>query len=252
MSPGSRPLGTLAWVDLATPDVESAADFYSRLLGWKLEAADTPMGRYVIGLIGAAPAAGMMAQPPDQVGPPPAWTAFFAVANVEEAYDQAGRLGATGLQPPTTVPGGDRIAVVTDPAGAVVGLIESHAGDSMAWGERGAVAWVENQSRDVQASGAFYERLLGWIQGPEIDGYRVFGRDGEQVAGLMAMPTEVPAEAPSYWLIYFAVDDVDRARARVGELGGSDIVPVMTVQDMRFAVAEDPFGAVFALLETSG
>ncbi len=40
MSPGSRPLGTLAWIDLATPDVDAAADFYARLLGWTLETDD--------------------------------------------------------------------------------------------------------------------------------------------------------------------------------------------------------------------
>ena len=252
MAPGSRPLGTLAWVDLTTPDVAAAADFYSRLFGWKLESEETPMGRHVIGVTGAGPTAGMMSPPPGEVGPPPAWAVFFAVADVAEAFDHASRLGATGLQPPTEIPGGDRIAVVTDPAGAVVGLMESHGGDSMAWGESGAVAWVETQSRDLQASGAFYESLMGWTQGPEADGYRIFERDGVQVAGLMAVPAEVPNEVPSYWMVYFAVDDVDRACARAGELGGSTLVPAMTVQGMRFAVLEDPLGAVFALLRTSG
>jgi len=251
VSPGSRPLGTLAWVDLTTPDVDSAADFYARLLGWKLESEDTPMGRYVIGVTGTGPAAGMMSPPPGEVGPPPAWAVFFGVGDVAEAFDHACRLGGTGLQPPTEIPGGDRIAVVTDPAGALVGLMEPHGGGSMAWGESGAVAWLEAQSRDLQASGAFYESLLGWTKGPEVDGYRVFERDGEQVAGLMAVPAEVPPEVPSYWLVYFAVDDVDEACTRAGELGGSKLVPSMTVQDMRFAVVEDPLGAVFAVLETS-
>ncbi len=252
MSPGARPLGAPAWIDLTTPDVEAAADFYSRLLGWELESVDTPVGRYVVGSIGAGPVAGMMAPAPGETGAPPAWAVFFGVADAAEAFDTARRLGATGLQPPTEVPGGARIAVVTDPAGAVVGLIESHGGTPMAWGGDGAVAWVETQSRDVEASEAFYAELLGWTGGGETDGYRVLGRDGEQVAGLMAMPAEVPAEAPSYWLAYFAVPEVGQACELVADLGGTVAVPPMTVQDMCFAVAEDPFGAVFALLQTSG
>jgi hypothetical protein len=42
---------------------------------------------------------------------------------------------------------------------------------------------AEAQSRDLQASGAFYESLLDWTQGPEADGYRVFKHDGEQLRG---------------------------------------------------------------------
>jgi predicted enzyme related to lactoylglutathione lyase len=83
------------------------------------------------------------------------------------------------------------------------------------------VAWAETHSRDLRASGMFYEGVMGWTHGPESDGYRVFERHGEQVAGMMAMPPGVPAEVPSYWMAYFAVDDVDRGCRRVAELGGS-------------------------------
>jgi predicted enzyme related to lactoylglutathione lyase len=78
-------------------------DFYSRLLGWELESEDTPMGRHVIGVTGAGPAEGMMSPPPGEVGPPPASAVVFGVADV--AFDHACRLGATGLQPPTEIPG---------------------------------------------------------------------------------------------------------------------------------------------------
>lgn len=248
MSVAARPVGSLAWIDLTTPDVDAAADFYSRLLGWELEPAETPVGRYVTGAVASGPVGGMMAPPPGEDAAPTAWTVFFGVADADRAFADARRLGATGLQPPTEIPSGDRIAVLTDPAGAVVGLMESRSGTSTARGESGAVGWVECQSRDVAAGEAFYTRLLSWQPGAPSDGYRVLECGGGQVAGLMAMPAEVPAEVPSYWLPYFAVDDVDSACARVGELGGSVVVPPMSVQDMRFAIAEDPSGAVFGLL----
>lgn len=82
-----------------------------------------------------------MTLPPESTDTVPAWAVSFGVTDVDEVCDRARRLGATGLQTPMIRgPGGDRIAVVTDPAGAVVGLVESDAGASMAWGGTGAVA----------------------------------------------------------------------------------------------------------------
>jgi uncharacterized protein len=252
VSAASRRVGTAAWVDLATPDPDAAARFYAGLLGWTVSSDETPMGRYVTGSVGASPAAGMMAPAPDATGQPPAWTVVFRVADVDNAFDLARRLGATGLQPPLEIPGGARIAVVVDPAGATVALMDAPDPAEMAWREPGAVAWVEMQSRDVEASRRFYERLLGWEPDPELSGYRTFTLDGEQVAGLMAMPAEVPDEVPSYWLVYFSVDAVDTSIEQVRALGGSLVVPVMQVQDMRFAVVADPAGATFALLQRPG
>jgi uncharacterized protein len=251
MSASDRRVGTVAWVDLATPDVDAAAGFYARLLGWTTESDETEMGRYVTASVGAGPVGGMMAPGPDDAGAPPAWTVVFRVADAQGAYDHAQRLGATGLQPPMQIPGGALIAAISDPAGAVVALMESREESPLAWGDTGAVAWVETQSRDVEASRTFYEGLLGWSQASDTDGYRVLGHDGGQVAGLMAMPAEVPDQVPSFWLVYFAVDDVSRAVAEVEELGGSVLVPPTSVADMRFAVATDPLGAAFGILENA-
>ena len=70
--------------------------------------------------------------------------------------------------------------------------------------------------------------------------------------GRWSCPPRCRPRCPATGWSIFAVDDVDRACTRTGELGGSKLVPVMTVQNMRLAVVEDPLGAVFALLQTSG
>jgi uncharacterized protein len=49
--------------------------------------------------------------------------------------------------------------------------------------------------------------------------------------------------------VYFAVDDADRAAARVGELGGSVMMGPTDIEPGRFAVVADPAGAVFGVLE---
>ena len=58
----------------------------------------------------------------------------------------------------------------------------------------------------------------------------------------------MPAEVPNSWGVYFSVTDTDQAVARVGELGGSTVVPAMDIEPGRFAVVSDPAGAVFNVI----
>lgn len=60
----------------------------------------------------------------------------------------------------------------------------------------------------------------------------------------------VPAEVPSYWQIYFNVDDVDAAYARALELGATEMLAPQDFPGGRFAIVSDPPGASFGLLKT--
>jgi hypothetical protein len=57
----------------------------------------------------------------------------------------------------------------------------------------------------------------------------------------------MPPEAPPFWLVYFATDDLDASLARVSELGGNVLVGNTDIGIARIGVAQDPQGAVFAL-----
>lgn len=246
-----RRAGTVVWADLATTDIEGAIHFYERLLGWHYKESDSPMGPYVIARVTAGEVGGMMAQPPDATaaGIPPAWTVVVGADHLETILARVRELGGSVLQPPMSIPGGARIAVLADPAGAVLALMEAPAAETgMVWGEPGGVCWVECLSRDPDASCSFYEQLFGWESEEGAGGYVVFSLDGERVGGLMVMPSTVPAEAPSSWLVYFATD-VAVACARAGEMGGKVLEPVHDIAEGRFAVLADPAGAVFAVFE---
>lgn len=246
-----RRAGTVVWVDLSTTDVEGAIHFYERLLGWHYEESESPTGLYVLAKVGAGEVGGMMAHAADETaaGIPPAWTVVIGADHLEATLARARELGGSVLQPPMSIPGGARIAVIADPAGAVLALMEAPAAQSgMVWGERGGVCWAECLSRDVDASRGFYEQLFGWKGEEGSGGYVVFSLDGERVGGLMAMPPTVPAGAPSHWLVYFATD-VAAACARVSEFGGAVLEPTHDIEEGRFAVLTDPTGAVFAVFE---
>jgi predicted enzyme related to lactoylglutathione lyase len=56
--------------------------------------------------------------------------------------------------------------------------------------------------------------------------------------------------APSRWLIYFVAENLDETVTSIGELGGTIMVPPMSVPpEGHILVARDPQGAVFALFQ---
>ena len=68
-------------------------------------------------------------------------------------------------------------------------------------------------------------RVFGWTHSEQPFGegeeYTQFEHDGQPIAGALEMDPQIPAETPSYWLIYFTVDDVDAGFQKAMELGAA-------------------------------
>ena len=71
---------------------------------------------------------------------------------------------------------------------------------------------------------------------------------GESVGGMLPMPPMVPAQVPSFWMVYFAVDDTAAATSKVEQLGGSVQAANMPSPAGVFSVVSDPQGATFAVI----
>lgn len=110
----------------------------------------------------------------------------------------------------------------------------------------GAVAWCEVLTRDPDTAVSFYDAAFGWqahLDGPS--GYTTSGSEKADVAGILPMPAEIPAEAPAHWIVSFNSSDIDATLRAVGEAGGSVMKPATTVGSVTFAVAADPAHAMF-------
>jgi predicted enzyme related to lactoylglutathione lyase len=117
---------------------------------------------------------------------------------------------------------------------------------------RGKFCWYELMTSDPDAAERFYRDVVGWgardAGHPEMR-YTLLTAGEVPVAGLMALPEEARAAGgrPG-WMGYVAVDDVDRAAARVKEKGGKvHRAPADIPSIGRFAVAADPHGAIIVL-----
>ena len=117
----------------------------------------------------------------------------------------------------------------------------------------GTPCWYElaTSQGNLGAAEDFYGKVLGWtVQDAGMEGfdYHLARSDGENVAGLMVMPPDAGAMPPA-WMIYFAVDDADKAAADIAAAGGTvHREPADIPGTGRFAVAADPQGAWFAVV----
>ena len=119
----------------------------------------------------------------------------------------------------------------------------------------GAFCWNELGTTDDETAKKFYSELLGWTyKEGDVSGmkYAEIVAGGKPVGGVYKMGPEFGA-APSHWMPYVAVDDVDASAKRVEELGGNVCVPPTDIPNVgRFAVINDPTGATLSLLTLKG
>ena len=127
----------------------------------------------------------------------------------------------------------------------------------------GAFCWNELSTTDDEAAIKFYTELLGWevkagtataCEGSDAPPmiYNEIVVDGKHVGGIYKMGPEFGG-APSHWMPYVAVDDVDAKARQVAELGGTVCVPPTDIPNTgRFCVISDPTGATISLITLKG
>ena len=249
--------GEFNWVDLAAHDFEKQSAFYEALFGWSH--VDVPFGEgmmYRMFKADGHTVGGMSQLSPDMIakGQPSTWNTYLATDDVDKTVAKAAELGGTVAMPPADVPGSGRIAGIQDPTGAYVFFWKPLRPDeSMEYMLPGTLSWNDLATRDPQKAIDFYTKLLGWDMQKMEAGpmpYWVVNVDGQGEGGIMPMPPMVPAEVPSYWLVYFGTEDLAASVAKAVKLGGSVLSEPMEVPDMvAFAVLADPAGATFALMK---
>lgn len=117
--------------------------------------------------------------------------------------------------------------------------------------QRGRFVWFDLMTTDVPAAQDFYTAVAGWTITPFEafqDPYDMWTAGETPIGGAMKLPDEaVAGGAPPHWLGYVQVADVDATVARASELGGGVLMAPSDIPTVgRFAVIQDPFGAVVA------
>jgi predicted enzyme related to lactoylglutathione lyase len=237
--------------DLMCTDPAAGVAFYTALFGWQVTELKV-MGFTVRRLSLGEQVLGAIMPFDASLGHPSHWVPYMQVENVDDTCRRVSELGGEVCMGAMDIPPG-RFALANDPTGGLFSPFtpKQPAAPPSSPVSPGAFCWDELLTPDPDAAAAFYAGLLGWERRSEPmaggGAYTVLTRDGQPVAGVMAMPAGATFR-PS-WLPYVATDDVDRTAAQAQSLGARVTTPPTDIPGVgRFAVLADPTAARIALL----
>jgi uncharacterized protein len=226
-------------------------------------------GSYFMARLGGGDVAAIS---PLQEGAPPmaVWNTYICVASAEETAAKVLEAGGTVLMEPFDVGDAGRMAVVSDPEGAVFCLWQAmkHKGAQVV-NEPGSLNFNSLNTRDAAGAKSFYGTVFGW-ETLDLDAAAMWTLPGycdyleKSDPGLRARIAEMgalegfedvvaamnpigaeEADVPAHWGVTFAVEDADATAERAVELGGRVLVPPFDAPWVRMTVLADPQGATF-------
>ena len=217
--------GKLIFVELVTPDLAAAKQFYAGLFGWTFHDIQAGGTRYAEAFLDGHPVAGLIHKDvPADKKRQPAWLSFFAVSDVDAAKNIASQNGAKVLFEPHNVPDRGRQAVFADPQGAVFAVLDSSSGDPPdVLATSGEWIWSSLVTSDPDTNAAFYQKLFNYevFELPATTGtqHLLLASEDYARASVNSLPANRPKAHP-HWLNYVRVDDAVKMTAKVVALGG--------------------------------
>lgn len=235
--------GKFVWNDLLTDDVVVAKEFYGRLFGWTFE----PSGSYTVVKNDGQNIGGMV-----QIGQTSKitgvarWLCVLSVADVDEAAALVSEKGGSVHEGPLDMLNRGRGALVSDPQGAQLVLLNALGGDPEDKEPViGSWLWHELWSNDSEASLTFYRKLAGYDFDGEKTDYLILLKDGQWRAGIRFLPD---SELETRWVPVVRVADTEDIAVRTKTLGGKVLVePRPTAGDGSVALLSDPSDALFLI-----
>ncbi len=117
--------GTVGWVDLTVPDATAVRDFYTAVAGWTPQ--DVPVGDYADFSMNAPngeTVSGICHARGSNVGMPAQWLIYVTVPDLDASLAACVAKGGRIYRERKSMGAYGDLAVIQDPAGAVMGLIQ--------------------------------------------------------------------------------------------------------------------------------
>jgi predicted enzyme related to lactoylglutathione lyase len=182
----------------------------------------------------------------------------ISVADVDAATATVTAAGGTVLTAPLDLAQRGRSAVVVDPQGALITLLQTNSRDPLdkAQADVGGFLWNELWTEDISAAAEFYRQLADYSEDGNVvqdnvktgARYRLLSSQGKPRVGIMKTPVE---DLSPVWVSYLRIEDaaaLDAIIARVEALGGAILLdPQDREIGGRVALIAGPSGAGIAL-----
>jgi predicted enzyme related to lactoylglutathione lyase len=258
------PLGMPWGVSLLVRDLDRATGFYGALFGWEFLPGPPLLGRCVRAVLDGREVAGIGQLPPHAARPAswtPSWTPHFLTADADETAHLVRATGGTMGVGPLDGGAAGRIAVASDPSGAVFGFRRPPRAEAPGALPPGTTAWYELTTVDAELAAKFYATVFGLdLRADDAEESLPSERTlllagGQPVAGVRGVGQALPEGRGAHWSVHFAVPDsatLGTLAARGPELGGRVVQPPRDFPYGRLAVLADPEGTVFSVAAAAG
>ncbi|MGK5632044.1 VOC family protein [Streptomyces sp. URMC 123] len=249
-----RTPGTPCWVSLMVHGLPATQEFYSTLFGWEFSPGPQQLGPYVRALLDGEEVAGIGELPPDR-HLPIAWTTYLASDDADATAEQIRCCGGTVGVGPLDAGEAGRMAMASDPTGAVFGVWQgrAHPGQRVA-GRPGTPVWNELLTQDTSHVTKFYQAVFGYepetLASADEDHVTLHLAD-RPVASIHGVGNALPRDRGPHWMTYFEIEDVDAAVDRVAGLGGRVLKGPWDGAHGRMATVCDREGAAFTIVRTA-
>jgi len=239
--------GKVVWYDLASPNPELSATFYSAVFGWNA----IPYGegsKMVWVFQNEGKPIGLMAnyKSKNNTGE---WIGAISVNDVATSTERAKSMGASVLRNPVTVENLGSVSFIEDAQGAHVSFIKMTYGDPLAGlASINSFLGMELWSNDPDDSKSFYSGIVGFSAEPfqsVSPNYQMMKKDGRNCFGLLPNPAQ---GIRSHFIPYVRVADVKATIEKARNAGAEILIePSSEIRGGTAGLFLDPTGAPIAV-----
>jgi hypothetical protein len=120
----------------------------------------------------------------------------------------------------------------------------------------GQQVWLDLSVKDAEKIKDFYQSVLGWQvnavdmtdnTGEKYQDYAMSVEDEQNAVAGVCHAKGTNATLPPVWIPYFSVANVDDAVTKIKAHGGQLLTEIKSMGNDRYAMVQDPAGAVFAI-----
>lgn len=239
---------TFCWNGIISTNPAKTLAFFPEVLGWTHQ--DIDMGGEKVSMLSNEGRPLAHVRTPQMEGEPSWWNNYLRVDDVDAvAAKVAAAGGKVVVEPTDIVPG--RFATITTPSGAFMTLFkEANTEDADAPVGVGELHWVDLHSTAIDEDLTFIHDALGlktqempMPTGP----YHILEPETPTRGGAM---TGQNPKAPSMWMAWIQVEDVEATLGRAERNGGAVVAPAWDAEGVgRMAIIADPAGVTFGVIK---
>ncbi len=248
-------IGQFVWADLYSADIPSSIDFYSKTFGWKVTKRSENNSSYHLFTKNGQAIAGLIERSADRNKTDKAlWIGSVITPNISGKVTKALGLGSNILLPVHDFPLSGKRAVIADPNGGIVALLDSTTKNPINNNEVGNIwVWAQLFSVEPKQAANFYCNVFSY----EINKNTVtdntsakntttymLSQKGTLRAGVVPLPAALPQR--DHWVNFIEVENVDVSVSQALANGGKVIYAPKEVNQV--AIIADPNGALLGLL----